>query len=82
MPSTRPTTKYSMPYDHRLSRSCGAVTILGYVRVHVPGAGTETLWDAMLKGGPSLLVQTVAQITGIPINHYARLDFTHITGLV
>ncbi len=60
----------------------GAVTIPGDVRVAVPGAGTEPLWDTMTKGGPSLLVQTVTQFTGIPINHYARLDFSHIASLV
>jgi LCP family protein required for cell wall assembly len=60
----------------------GAVTIPGYVWVHVPGAGTEQLWDALQDGGPSLAVQTVAQVTGIPINHYARGDFSHIAGLV
>jgi LCP family protein required for cell wall assembly len=60
----------------------GAVTIPGDVMVKVPGAGTEPLWDAIQKSGPSLLVQTITQLTGIPINHYARLDFDHIAGLV
>jgi LCP family protein required for cell wall assembly len=60
----------------------GAVTIPGNVRVNVPGTGTEPLWNAMLTGGPSLLVQTITQFTGIPINHYARLDFNHIASLV
>ena len=27
-------------------------------------------------------MQTITQFTGIPINHYARLDFSHIAGLV
>jgi LCP family protein required for cell wall assembly len=60
----------------------GAVTIPADLMVHVPGAGTEKLWNAMQKSGPSLLVQTITQLTGIPINHYARLDFNHIAGLV
>jgi LCP family protein required for cell wall assembly len=60
----------------------GAVTIPADVMVPVPGAGTEQLWDAMSKSGPGLLVQTITQLTGIPINHYARLDFNHIAGLV
>jgi len=60
----------------------GAVTIPGDIRVAVPGAGTEPLWDTMTKGGPSLLVQAVTQFTGIPVNHYARLDFSHIASLV
>jgi LCP family protein required for cell wall assembly len=60
----------------------GAVTIPGNVNVNVPGTGTEPLWDAIVTGGPSLLVQTITQFTKIPINHYARLDFTHIASLI
>jgi len=60
----------------------GAITIPGDVSVNVPGAGTEPLWKALANGGPSLLVQTITQFTGISINHYARLDFSHITALV
>jgi LCP family protein required for cell wall assembly len=60
----------------------GAVTIPGNLIVDVPGASREPLWNTITKGGPSLLVQTVTQVTGIPINHYARLDFNHIAGLV
>jgi len=60
----------------------GAVAIPGDVRVKVPGHGTEPLWDAMQKGSPSLLVQTITKLTGVSINHYARLDFSQIAGLV
>jgi LCP family protein required for cell wall assembly len=60
----------------------GAVTIPGDTMVNVPGAGTEPLWDALKTGGPSLLVQTVRQLTGVPINHYARIDFNHISSFV
>ena len=28
------------------------------------------------------MVKTVTKVTGIPINHYARIDFSHITNLV
>jgi LCP family protein required for cell wall assembly len=60
----------------------GAVTIPGSVSVSVPGHGTQPLWDALVEGGPTLLVKTVTQLTGIPINHYARVDFSHITNLI
>jgi LCP family protein required for cell wall assembly len=60
----------------------GAITIPGDVRVNVPGHGTEPLWNAYVQGGPSLLVQTLTQFTKIPINHYARIDFAHISALV
>src|ERR1700722_3868972 len=60
----------------------GSVSIPGSVRLPVPGHGTEPLWEAFAQGGPSLLVQTLTQATGISINHYARVDFAHISGLV
>jgi LCP family protein required for cell wall assembly len=60
----------------------GAVTIPGNVKVAVPGRGSEPLWDSITQGGPSLLVQAITRFTGIPINHYARLDFSHIASLV
>jgi LCP family protein required for cell wall assembly len=60
----------------------GAVTIPGTVSASVPGHGTQPIWDAMVEGGPTLLVKTVTQLTGIPINHYARVDFSHITNLI
>jgi LCP family protein required for cell wall assembly len=60
----------------------GAVTIPGGIMVDVPGYGTEPIWKAFQQGGPSLLVQTLTQATGISINHYARIDFAHISTLV
>ena len=60
----------------------GAVTIPGSVMVPVPGHGTEELWNTFKQGGASLLVQTLTQFTGISINHYARVDFTHVSALV
>ncbi len=60
----------------------GSVTIPGNVVVDVPGQGNEPIWDALETGGPSLLVKTVEHVTGVPINHYARIDFEHISNLV
>ena len=60
----------------------GAVTIPADVEVNVPGIGMAPLWNALETGGPSLLVQTVSQLTGDSINHYARIDFSHISALV
>jgi LCP family protein required for cell wall assembly len=60
----------------------GSVSMPGSVMLPVPGHGTEPLWEAFAQGGPSLLVQTLTQSTGISINHYARVDFAHITALV
>jgi len=60
----------------------GAVTIPGDTVVNVPGFGAHPLWYALQKGGPSLAVETIARLTGDPINHYARVDFTHVATLV
>jgi LCP family protein required for cell wall assembly len=60
----------------------GAVAIPQDTVVNVPGAGARTLAYALEKGGPSLLVQAVSQVTGVAINHYARIDFNHITSFV
>jgi LCP family protein required for cell wall assembly len=60
----------------------GVVTIPGNVSVDVPGQGVKPLWDAFETGGPSLLVQTIEHVTGLSINHYARIDFSEVSGLV
>jgi LCP family protein required for cell wall assembly len=60
----------------------GVVAIPEGTMVNVPGAGTRSLSYALNKGGPSLLVHTLSQVTGIAINHYAQIDFSHITKLV
>ncbi len=60
----------------------GAVAIPQDIVVNVPGAGAHPLYYALSKGGPSLLVRTVSQVTGIAINHYAQVDFSHITNFV
>jgi len=60
----------------------GAVAIPQDTVVNVPGSGARTLSYALEKGGPSLLVHTISQVTGIAINHYAQVDFNHIAKLV
>jgi len=60
----------------------GAVTIPGDAIVNVPGHGSHPLWYALQKGGPSLAVETITRLTGDPINHYARVDFAHISTLI
>jgi LCP family protein required for cell wall assembly len=65
--------------DHKAG---GVVSIPPQTEVHVPGHGTMQLWDAMATGGPSLLVRTVQSVTGVPINHYARIDFTHAAAVI
>lgn len=43
--------------------------------VDIPGYGEEKINSAYAYGGPALMIQTVEQFTGVPINHYVQLDF-------
>jgi LCP family protein required for cell wall assembly len=60
----------------------GAVSIPPQTEVQVPGHGRTQLKNALNIGGPSLLVQTVQSLTGVPINHYTRIDFTHAAAMI
>jgi LCP family protein required for cell wall assembly len=60
----------------------GAATIPGDAIVNVPGYGAHPLWYADQVGGPSLLIKTITGATGVPINHYARINFTGIANLL
>ena len=58
--------------------SGGVVSIPPQSIVRVPGHGRTELENAEKFGGPSLLVQTVENLTHVQINHYARIDFSHV----
>jgi LCP family protein required for cell wall assembly len=60
----------------------GVVSLPPTAVVAVPKHGHLQLQQALALGGPSLLVQTVEQLTGVPINHYARIDFQHVSAVV
>lgn len=51
-------------------------------RVPIQGFGTTKINQAHILGGPALAVDTVKRFTGLPINHYVRLDFEGLTELV
>ncbi|MFC0675024.1 LCP family protein, partial [Brachybacterium hainanense] len=50
--------------------------------VDIPGHGGYKLNAAYAFGGPSLLVQTVEQFTGLTIDHYVEVGFDGVTGVV
>lgn len=62
--------------------SGGVVSIPPQAVVPVPGHGRTAIQNALSYGGPSLLVQTVEQLTHVQINHYARIDFNHVDNVV
>jgi LCP family protein required for cell wall assembly len=43
--------------------------------VDIPGHGMNKINAAFAFGGPTLLVQTVEQLTGVRIDHFAAIDF-------
>ncbi|MFQ1003226.1 LCP family protein [Modestobacter sp. SSW1-42] len=43
--------------------------------VDIPGHGRNKVNAAYALGGPTLLIQTVEQLTGVRIDHYAAIDF-------
>jgi LCP family protein required for cell wall assembly len=50
--------------------------------VPIDGHGHNKLNAAYAFGGPSLLVKTVEQITGLRIDHYAEIGFAGFAGMV
>jgi len=48
----------------------------------VNGYGTSDLADARVHGGPAELIRSVKQLTGLPINQYAEIDYPAIQRLV
>ncbi|MGY1684748.1 LCP family protein [Geodermatophilus sp. SYSU D00867] len=46
--------------------------------VDVPGYGMNKVNAAYAFGGPTLLIQTVEQVTGVRIDHYVAIDFDGI----
>lgn len=60
-------------------------TVIGLPRdsfVNVPGHGQRKINSALALGGPNLLVQTVRDLTGFPIEYYAVTAFEGIVRMV
>ena len=50
--------------------------------VPIPGHGSNKLNAAYAFGGPKLLVQTVQNVTGLPISHYMGIGFGGLVSVV
>ena len=44
-------------------------------RAEIPGHGTQKINAAMIYGGPSLVIETVHNLTGLPISHFVQVNF-------
>lgn len=51
------------------------------LRVKIPGKGTNKI-NAAYNGGPNLMLQTVADFTGLPIHHYVEVNFAAFQQIV
>ncbi len=45
------------------------------LKVEIPGVGTDKFNAAYAYGGAKLTMETVKQLTGLPINHVVNVDF-------
>jgi len=52
------------------------------LKVEIPGKGVNRINAAYVFGGPDLLVQTIQNNFGIPINHYVEIDFAGFAAVV
>jgi LCP family protein required for cell wall assembly len=52
------------------------------LKVDIPGQGVNKINAAYAFGGPDLLVETVAQATGIRPNHYLEVEFGGFAGII
>ena len=59
------------PDEHRIAQ----LSIPRDLRVDIPRNGEQKINAAYAFGGPTLAIETVQQVTGLPINHVVVVDF-------
>jgi LCP family protein required for cell wall assembly len=65
------------------SQHSGAVvSIPANAVVPVPGHGQMEIGDTLAIGGPSLMIETLEQLTDVRINHYSAVDFAGLPDVV
>jgi LCP family protein required for cell wall assembly len=52
------------------------------LRVNIPGHGIDKINAAYPLGGPQLIIKTIKELTGVPINHYIEVNFSSFRGIV
>lgn len=58
------------------------VSIYRDTMIELPGYGKQKINAAYAFGGPSLAVKTVSELAGVPIHHYAEIDFNGFEDVV
>ena len=72
----------SLVHLNASGRDGAVVSIPPNAEVAVPGHGTTELWNTLAIGGPSLLIQTVEQLTNVRIDHYSVIDFPGVSDII
>jgi LCP family protein required for cell wall assembly len=52
------------------------------VLVHVPGHGEQRLGETLALGGPSLMIETLEDLTGVDINHYSQVTYSGLDQII
>lgn len=69
----------------RVDPKNGKITMVSIYRdtmVELEGYGKQKINAAYAFGGPSLAVKTVSKLAGVPIHHYAEIDFNGFEDVV
>jgi LCP family protein required for cell wall assembly len=60
-------------------KAASVVSIPSNTEVNIPGHGRSQLVNALVYGGPSLLIATIQKLTDVPIDHYTVVNFAGLT---
>jgi LCP family protein required for cell wall assembly len=64
-------------------KSAVALSFPRDLRVRIPGySGYNKINAAYTFGGPNLIIKTIQQLTGLPVNHYVEVNFASFRGIV
>lgn len=69
----------------RVNPTTNQVAVLSFPRdlyVHIPGIGNRRINQAYQRDQPQLLIDTIAENFGVPVDHYVQLDFCAFKELV
>ncbi len=58
------------------------VSIHRDIMIQLPGYGTQKINAAHAFGGPALAIETVSEFAGVPISHYAEINFDAFKAMV
>jgi len=64
------------------SRTGSVISIPANAVVPVPNVGQLEIGQTLAVGGPSLMVETIEQLTGVRIDHYSAVDFASLPQVV